>query len=131
VLFVMVAYRPLSPGAEWPLPRHWFEHSALGDLLGGDRALTDIHTLYACNDRLLEHLIEARAFARSASRAPQNSSSPSCCHSRAAHGNTRGQQLPAGQPGAGTQSSAAFDRHAAGVVPDHRRKARVKALASA
>ena len=55
VLFVLVAYRLLSPGAEWRLHRHWFEHSALGDLLGGDRALADIHTLYACHDRLLEH----------------------------------------------------------------------------
>jgi hypothetical protein len=37
------------------LHRHWFEHSALGDLLGADAALADIHTLYGCHDRLLEH----------------------------------------------------------------------------
>jgi hypothetical protein len=55
VLFVFVAYRLLSPGSEWRLHRHWFERSALGDLLGGDAALADIHTLYACHDRLLEH----------------------------------------------------------------------------
>jgi len=55
VLFVLVAYRLLSPGSEWRLHRHWFEHSALGDLLGADGALADIHTLYACHDRLLEH----------------------------------------------------------------------------
>ncbi len=55
VLWVLVAYRLLSPGAEWRLHRHWFEHSALGDLLGADAALADIHTLYACHDRLLEH----------------------------------------------------------------------------
>ena len=55
VLFVLVAYRLLSPGSEWRLHRHWFERSALGDLLGGDAALADIHTLYACHDRLLEH----------------------------------------------------------------------------
>ena len=35
--------------------RHWFERSALADLLGVDAALADIHTLYACHDRLLEH----------------------------------------------------------------------------
>ena len=29
--------------------------SALDDLLGADAALADIHTLYACHDRLLEH----------------------------------------------------------------------------
>jgi len=45
----------LSPGSEWRLHRHWFERSALGDLLGADAALADIHTLYACHDRLLEH----------------------------------------------------------------------------
>ena len=55
VLFVLVAYRLLSPGSEWRLYRHWFERSALGDLLGADAALADIHTLYACHDRLLEH----------------------------------------------------------------------------
>jgi len=55
VLLVLVAYRLLSPGSEWRLHRHWFEHSALGDLLGADAALADIHTLYACHDRLLEH----------------------------------------------------------------------------
>ena len=55
VLFVLVAYRLLSPGSEWRLHRHWFERSALGDLLGADATLADIHTLYACHDRLLEH----------------------------------------------------------------------------
>ena len=55
VLLVLVAYRLLSPGSEWRLHRHWFESSALGDLLGADAALADIHTLYACHDRVLEH----------------------------------------------------------------------------
>jgi len=55
VLLVLVAYRLLSPGSEWRLHRHWFERSALPDLLGADAALADIHTLYACHDRLLEH----------------------------------------------------------------------------
>ena len=55
VLLVLVAYRLLSPGSEWRLHRHWFERSALADLLGVDAALADIHTLYACHDRLLEH----------------------------------------------------------------------------
>ena len=52
---MLVAYRLLSPGSEWRLHRHWFEHSALRDLLGADEGLADIHTLYACHDRLLEH----------------------------------------------------------------------------
>jgi transposase len=55
VLFVLVAYRLLSPGSEWRLHRQWYEHSALRDLLGADDGLADIHTLYACHDRLVEH----------------------------------------------------------------------------
>ena len=55
VLFVLVAYRLLSPGSEWRLHRHWYEHSALADLLGADTRLADIHTLYDCHDRLLDH----------------------------------------------------------------------------
>ena len=55
VLFVLVAYRLLAPGSEWRLHREWFERSALADLLGADERLADIHTLYACHDRLLAH----------------------------------------------------------------------------
>lgn len=51
VLFVLVAYRLLSPGSEWRLHRQWFEHSALRDLLGADDGLADIHKLYACHDK--------------------------------------------------------------------------------
>jgi transposase len=55
VLFVLVAYRLLSPGSEWRLHRQWFERSALSDLLGVDAGIADIHKLYACHDRLLAH----------------------------------------------------------------------------
>jgi transposase len=55
VLFVLVAYRLLAPGSEWRLHRQWYDRSALADLLGADAALADIHTLYRCHDRLLEH----------------------------------------------------------------------------
>ncbi len=55
VLFVLTAYRWISPGSEWRLHREWFDRTALPDLLGIDRACADIHTLYACHDRLLEH----------------------------------------------------------------------------
>jgi hypothetical protein len=55
VLFVLVAYRLIEPGSEWRLHRHWYGQTALGDLLGGDESLADIHTLYACHDRLLAH----------------------------------------------------------------------------
>src|SRR5262249_40029929 len=53
VLFILVAYRLLSP--EWRLYRTWFDRSALADLLGCDARLADIHKLYECHDRLLEH----------------------------------------------------------------------------
>jgi hypothetical protein len=54
-LFVLVAYRLLAPGSEWRLYRQWFERTALADLLGGDFGLAEIHKLYRCHDRLLEH----------------------------------------------------------------------------
>jgi Transposase DDE domain len=52
---VLVAYRLIAPGSEWRLHREWFERSALADLLGEDAGLSQIHKLYRCHDRLLEH----------------------------------------------------------------------------
>jgi len=54
-LFVLVAYRLLAPGSEWRLHRQWFERTALADLMGADFGLAEIHKLYRCHDRLLEH----------------------------------------------------------------------------
>ena len=54
VLKILVCYRLIDPGSEWRLHRHWYEHSALRDLLGSDRAIAD-DTLYRCLDRLLAH----------------------------------------------------------------------------
>jgi DDE family transposase len=55
VLFALVAYRLIEPGAEWRLHREWYGRSALADLLGADAALADSHKLYRCHDRLLAH----------------------------------------------------------------------------
>jgi Transposase DDE domain len=55
VLFVLVAYRLISPGSEWRLHREWFGRTALADLLGAEAGLSDSHTLYACHDFLLEY----------------------------------------------------------------------------
>jgi transposase len=55
VLQIMVTYRLLDPGSEWRLYRHWFEHSAMADLLGADLRLADIHKLYECHEHLLKH----------------------------------------------------------------------------
>ena len=54
ILKIQVCYRLIDPGSEWRLHRHWYEHSALRDLLGCDRAIAD-DTLYRCLDKLLEH----------------------------------------------------------------------------
>lgn len=55
VLQILVSYRLLDPGSEWRLYRHWFEHSAMADLLGADLAVADIHKLYECHEHLLDH----------------------------------------------------------------------------
>jgi transposase len=55
VLLLLTSYRLLAPGSEWRLHRQWFEGSAMGDLLGEDVGLAEIHKLYRCHDRLLEH----------------------------------------------------------------------------
>jgi len=55
VLKTLVAYHLIDPGSEWRLHRHWFDHSALGDLLGEDFAIAHSHTLYRCLDHLVEH----------------------------------------------------------------------------
>ncbi|TMF44766.1 MAG: IS1634 family transposase, partial [Chloroflexi bacterium] len=55
VLLLLTTYRLLAPGSEWRLHREWFERSAMADLLGEDLGLAEIHKLYRCHDRLLEH----------------------------------------------------------------------------
>jgi transposase len=55
VLQTLVCYRLIDPGSEWRLHRQWFEQSAMGDLLGADYGLVEIHALYRCLDKLLEH----------------------------------------------------------------------------
>jgi hypothetical protein len=55
VLKTLVAYRLIDPGSEWRLHRHWFDHSAMGDLLGEDVSIAQSQTLYRCLDHLVEH----------------------------------------------------------------------------
>jgi transposase len=55
VLQTLVLYRLIDPGSEWRLHRHWFEHTAIADLIGGDFALAEIHRLYECHDKLVAH----------------------------------------------------------------------------
>jgi hypothetical protein len=55
VLQTLVCYRLIDPGSEWRLHRLWFEHSAMGDLLGEDYALVEKNALYRCLDKVLAH----------------------------------------------------------------------------
>ena len=55
VLEVLSAYRLIDPGSEWRLHRHWYEQSAMGDLLGEGAGVAQKDTLYRCLDQLLEH----------------------------------------------------------------------------
>jgi hypothetical protein len=55
VLKTLTVYRLIDPGSEWRLHRHWYRHSAVGDLLGEDEGVAQSDTLYRCLDQLLEH----------------------------------------------------------------------------
>jgi transposase len=55
ILKLLTIYRLVSPGSEWHLHRHWFDLSAMADLIGGDFGLAEIHRLYECHDKVLKH----------------------------------------------------------------------------
>lgn len=64
VLKTLVAYRLIDPGSEWRLHRHWYDQSAMGDLLGEACELVAKDTLYRCLDKLLEHKTALFSFLR-------------------------------------------------------------------
>ena len=51
----LCCYCLIDPGSEWRLHRHWYETSAMADLLGAGFELVEIHKLYTCLDRLIPH----------------------------------------------------------------------------
>jgi transposase len=55
ILKALSAYRLIDPGSEWRLHRHWFDATALGDLLGPDFELGCKENLYRTLDKLLAH----------------------------------------------------------------------------
>jgi len=55
VLQTLAIYRLVDPGSEWRLHRHWFQNSAMADLLEEDFALAEKDNLYRCLDQLLAH----------------------------------------------------------------------------
>ena len=64
VLRILAIYRLVSPGSEWRLHRHWFETTALADLLGVDAGAVADDTLYRCLDLLVAHKEELFAHLR-------------------------------------------------------------------
>jgi transposase len=64
VLKTLVAYRLIDPGSEWRLHRHWYEASAMSDLLNADFAVAEKDTLYRCLDKLVEHKDDLFKFLR-------------------------------------------------------------------
>ena len=63
MLKIQVCYRLIDPGSDWRLHRHWYEHSALRDLLGCDRVIAS-NTLYRCLDKLAAHKQDFFSFLR-------------------------------------------------------------------
>ena len=55
VLKTQVCYQLIDPGSEWRLHRHWYEHSAMRDLLGSPVQVMPSDTLYRCLDKLVVH----------------------------------------------------------------------------
>ena len=64
VFKTLVCYRLIDPGSEWRLHRHWYEQSAMGDLLGEDFGLVQSDKLYRCLDKLVPHKQRLFAFLR-------------------------------------------------------------------
>lgn len=43
----LISYRLIEPGSEWKLHRHWFENSAMTDLLDADFSIVQKMTCIA------------------------------------------------------------------------------------
>jgi transposase len=55
VLRLLVVNRLLEPSSEFRLHRHWFDQSAMAELLDADFGVAEKDRLYRCLDRILEH----------------------------------------------------------------------------
>lgn len=64
VLELLVVNRLIEPGSEFRIHRHWFERSAMAELLEVDFAVAEKDRLYRCLDRLLAHKQELFVFLR-------------------------------------------------------------------
>ena len=79
ILQTLVCYRLIDPGSEWRLHRHWFEQSAMADLLGADYGLVEKNALYRCLDKLLEHKAALFDHLRQRCRICLGQASKCCC----------------------------------------------------
>jgi transposase len=64
VLQLLVVNRLIDPGSEFRLHRHWFDQTAMADLLGTDFAVASKDRLYRCLDHLLAHKQDLFIFLR-------------------------------------------------------------------
>ena len=64
VLQLLVVNRLIDPGSEFRLHRHWFDQTAMADLLGVDFAVASKDRLYRCLDHLLAHKQDLFVFLR-------------------------------------------------------------------
>ena len=64
VLQLLVVNRLIDPGSEFRLHRHWFDQTAMADLLGADFAVASKDRLYRCLDHLLAHKQDLFVFLR-------------------------------------------------------------------
>lgn len=64
VLELLVVNRLIDPGSEFRLHRHWFDRSAMAQLLEVDFAVAEKDRLYRCLDRILAHKQELFVYLR-------------------------------------------------------------------
>jgi hypothetical protein len=64
VLKTQVCYQLIDPGSEWRLHRHWYEHSAMRDLLASPMRVLQDDMLYRCLDKLVVYKREFFSFLR-------------------------------------------------------------------
>lgn len=79
VLCLLVTNRLIEPGSEFRVHRHWFDQTAMGELLETDFAVAEKDRLYRCLDRLVEHKQELFQHLRGRWQICFSRSSTCCC----------------------------------------------------
>lgn len=76
VLRLLVVNRLLKRGSEFPVPRLWFDQTAMAELVATDFAVAEKDRLYRCLDRILEHKQELFQHLRELAGSPVISGPP-------------------------------------------------------